>query len=93
MDKILDLDEATDFIIASGRAHTIHDFATAAFEHAGLTWQDHIDVDPSVVRPVDQTVSMIGDSTRLQTMTGWRPETNLGGLARLMVDAERQRVA
>jgi GDPmannose 4,6-dehydratase len=93
MDKILDLDEAADFIIASGRTHTIQDFAAAAFTHAGLTWQDHVDVDPSVVRLVDQTMAMIGDATRLRTMTGWRPETDLGGLARLMVDAERQREA
>jgi GDPmannose 4,6-dehydratase len=93
MDKILDLDEPADFIIASGRSHTIQDFAAAAFGHADLTWQDHVDVDPSVVRSTDQTVAMIGNASRLHTITGWRPETDLGGLARLMVDAERERAS
>lgn len=90
MDKILDLDEAGDFVIASGRPHTIEEFVAAAFGHANLAWQDHVEVNPSLIRLTDAAAPMVGDSARLQALTGWRPKTDLSGLARLMVDAECQ---
>jgi len=91
MARILELDEATDFIIGSGRLNTIKDFAAAAFECAGLKWQDHIRVDPSVVRSSGSTVPMVGDASKLEQMTGWKAKTTMQDLARLLVDAERRK--
>ena len=93
MERILDLDEAGDFVIASGRLHSIQDFTAAAFEYVGLKWQDHVKVDPSIIRPTAATVPMVGDSSRLRAMTDWQPKTELRDLVRIMVDAERERSA
>lgn len=93
MARIVDLDEATDFIIASGRSHTIEDFVATAFDYAGLDWRDHVKVDPATVRETDTSVPMIGNPSKLRSMTGWEATTKLDDLARIMVDAERQRNA
>ena len=92
MMRILDLDEAADFIIASGRLHTIKDFAVAAFDYAGLKWRDHIQVDSSIVRGSGSTAQMVGDASKLKKMTGWEAKTSMEELARILVDAERKKI-
>lgn len=91
MARILDLNEATDFIIGSGRLNTIKDFATAAFEYAGLKWQDHVRVDPSIVRSSGATVPMVGDASKLEKMTGWKAKRTMQDIARHLMDAERRK--
>jgi GDPmannose 4,6-dehydratase len=90
MTRILDLDEADDFVIASGRLHSVADFVAAVFTCLDLDWRDHVEVDPTLLRKTEDRGVLVGDSRRLRAATGWAPRTGVAELARIMVDAERQ---
>jgi GDPmannose 4,6-dehydratase len=89
---MLQQDVPEDFVVSSGVAHTVRDFARLAFEHAGLDWERHIKVDPAFIRPaeVDQ---LIGDSSKARSKLGWEPNVGFSELVRMMVDADVERLA
>src|SRR4029450_13662168 len=89
---MLQQDEPDDFVVASGREHSIHELVSIAFGHAGLDPDDHVTVDPRFLRPaeVDQ---LIGDASKAREQLGWSPKTSFKELVELMVDADIERLA
>ena len=86
--RILQLDHPDDFVIATGQLHSVRDFVEAAFAFAGLDWRAHVSEDPAILRSVPRHRPYLGDYGKLHRMTGWRPSTDLAGLARHMVESE-----
>ena len=84
---MLQQDDAEDFVIATGVAHTVRNCVEIAFDQAGLAVGDHVEIDGSLRRPaeVDQ---LIGDASKAKQRLGWVPETSFEQLIRLMVDAD-----
>ena len=84
---MLQQDEAEDYVIATGVAHSVRECLEIAFDQAGLAIGDHVEIDQSLRRPaeVDQ---LVGDASKAQRKLGWRPETSFEQLIRLMVDAD-----
>jgi GDPmannose 4,6-dehydratase len=84
---MLQQEEAEDYVIATGVAHTVRECVEIAFDQAGLEVDDHIEIDASLRRPaeVDQ---LIGDASKAKRQMGWEPGTNFEELIRLMVDAD-----
>jgi GDPmannose 4,6-dehydratase len=62
-----------------------------AFEHVGLSYEDHIAVDRKFYRPAEVDV-LLGDAAKAQARLGWRPKTSLEQLIKMMVDADLRRV-
>ena len=90
--KMLQADEPTDYVLATGVGHTVRDFCEAAFSHAGLDWRDHVKHNESFERPAEVD-ALIGDPRKAKAELGWEAQTDALGLARLMVDADRADVA
>ncbi|MGE3149112.1 MAG: GDP-mannose 4,6-dehydratase [Pseudorhodoplanes sp.] len=84
--------EPADFVIASGVAHTIEDFVTAAFAQRGLRWSDHVDRDNALSRPSDIDVSR-GDGQAAARILGWRPRVGFEEIVARMVRAETEGAA
>jgi len=63
----------------------------AAFAHAGLPWQKHVEIDPNYFRPTEVDL-LIGDYSKAKQKLGWEPKTTFNALARLMVDADMKLV-
>jgi GDPmannose 4,6-dehydratase len=84
---MLQQDEAEDYVIATGVAHTVRDCVQIAFDQAGLDIDHHIEIDESLRRPaeVDQ---LIGDASKAKRKMGWAPQTGFEELIRLMVDSD-----
>ena len=80
-------DEPGDYVLASGVARTVRDFADAAFGAVGLVAADHVRVDPQFVRPPEATV-LVGDASRARRVLGWAPQVAFEDLVREMVDAD-----
>lgn len=87
MRRIVALEQAGDFVIASGRLTVVRDFVAAAFAHCGLDWRDHVVIDPSLVQKVKRG-PLVGNPAKLARATGWSADTTVEELAGLMVDAE-----
>jgi GDPmannose 4,6-dehydratase len=88
---MLQQDEASDYVVATGEPHSVREFAQIAFERAGLDWEQYVVTDPRFLRPaeVDQ---LIGDSSKARAQLGWEPRTSFRELAELMVDADLARL-
>src|SRR5258707_1276692 len=71
MARILQLERADDFIIASGKPHTVREFAELAFSAAGLPWEPHVAEDSSLIGAAPAALPLVGDASRLRAATGW----------------------
>ena len=84
---MLQKDKPSDFVVATGVGATVKDFAEAAFSHAGLNWQDHIEVDQKYIRPTEVD-ALIGDPSKATKELNWKATTHWKELAGIMVDAD-----
>ena len=82
--------EPEDFVIATGKNHSVRELAQIAFERAGLDYKKFVEVDPRFVRPAEVDV-LLGDSSYALKELGWRPEVSFEELIKMMVDADLER--
>ena len=76
-----------DFVIATGKAHSVRDCLEIAFDQAGVEIDDRVVIDPDLQRPAEVD-HLIGDSSKAKRLLGWEPRTSFEELIRLMVDAD-----
>jgi GDPmannose 4,6-dehydratase len=84
---MLQVDEPEDFVIASGQTRSVREFLEAAFQHAGMDWEPHVEIDPRYFRPAEVDV-LLGDPTKAKEKLGWEPRVGFDELVRIMVDAD-----
>ncbi len=87
MQRMTAADRPRDYVVATGRAATVADFARLAFERVGLDWRAHVATDPSFVRSGEE-LARIGDASRIRRELGWSATTTLEQLVAIMVDAD-----
>jgi GDPmannose 4,6-dehydratase len=85
--RMLQLDRAEDFVVATGRSHSLRDFAALAFAALKLDWEKHVVTDPDLFRPLDIVVSA-GDPQKARDLLGWAATTDLPALVEKLVAAE-----
>jgi GDPmannose 4,6-dehydratase len=90
--KMLQLEKAEDFVVATGTTTSIRQFCEIAFAHVGLRYQDYVVTDPKFYRPAEVDI-LLGNPGKAKARLGWTPTTNLQSLAEMMVDADLRRVA
>jgi GDPmannose 4,6-dehydratase len=89
--SMLQQPEADDFVVATGISHSVRELVEVAFGCAGLDWQRHVKLDPSLVRPAEVD-HLIGDASKARRVLGWSPKVNFAALIRMMVDADVERL-
>ena len=88
---MLQQDEARDYVIATGTAHTVRDLCEAAFRHVDLDYNDYVVTDPAFMRPAEVD-RLLGDPTRAREDMGWQPKVGFEELVGMMVDADLERL-
>jgi GDPmannose 4,6-dehydratase len=89
---MLQQDEPSDYIVATGEEHSVQEFVEVAFERAGLDPEKHVVSDPQFLRPAEVD-HLVGDASKARRELEWAPRTSFRELAELMVDADLERVA
>jgi len=84
---MLHTETPADFVVATGEAHSVQEFAEIAFGHVGLDWKEHVVSDPNMKRPLDPPV-LLGDATKAGIVLGWEPTAGFKELVTEMVDAD-----
>ncbi len=84
---MLQKEEPSDYVVATGVGATVKDFIEASFGHAGLDWKDFVEVDKKYQRPTEVD-ALIGDASKAERELKWKPRTHWRELAKLMVDAD-----
>ena len=88
---MLQQDVADDFVIATGITTTVRDMCVIAFEHVGLTLEDHLIIDPEFFRPAEVEV-LLGNPAKAKEKLGWEPKITLEEMIVEMVDADLERL-
>ena len=82
---MLQQDEPDDYVIATGKEHTIREFLDAAFTTVDITdWEKYVLQDERYMRPAEVAV-LVGDSTKAREKLGWTPTTPFEEMVRRMV--------
>jgi len=76
-----------DYVVATGEGHSVREFLDEAFRHAGLSWEDYVEIDPRYFRPTEVD-NLCGDASKARRVLGWKPGVSFTELAHLMVDAD-----
>jgi len=78
--------DPSDFVIATGIAHSVEDFLEVAFGCAGIVnWRNYVEVDDRFIRPADVEY-LKGDASKAASILGWKPKTSFTELIKIMVD-------
>jgi len=90
---MLQQDAADDYVIATGRTHSVREFVRIAFEAAGLgSYEPYVVLDPRFVRPAEVDL-LIGDPSKAKRVLGWEPQVSFEQLVEMMVRADLDRLA
>ena len=87
---ILQQDKPDDYVIATGEAHPVREFAERAFTVAGLDWEKYVKVDERFLRPLDVNF-LQGDYSKAREKLGWQPKVKFDKLAEIMVREDLNR--
>lgn len=77
-----------DYIVATGKDHSLYDFLATAFESAGVkNWQDKVKQDPQFMRPAEVDI-VVGDSSKARRVLNWEPRVTFEALVDMMVQSD-----
>lgn len=86
---MLQQEQANDYVVATGKAHSVRELCEFAFSRLGLDYRDYVREDDMVYRPVEPTL-LVGCADKAQYELSWKPEIEFKELVHLMVDADLQ---
>jgi GDPmannose 4,6-dehydratase len=89
---MLQRDAPSDYVVATGVAHSVRECLEIAFDQAGLEIDQHVVIDESLKRPAEVD-HLIGDASKAKRELGWEPGTTFEQLIRLMVDSDYERLS
>ncbi|MHB8591096.1 MAG: GDP-mannose 4,6-dehydratase [Vulcanimicrobiaceae bacterium] len=89
---MLQQERPEDYVIATGRTHSVREFCRIAFETAGLgSYEEYVKVDPRFIRPAEVDL-LIGDPGKAKRVLNWAPEVSFERLVQMMVEADIDRI-
>ncbi len=86
--RMLQQPSPDDFVIATGKEHSVRDFLEACFQAVGLNWTDHTRFDQKFMRP-NEVSNLVGNPIKARTKLDWQTVSDLTTIAAMMVAAER----
>ncbi len=84
---MLQEDEPDDYVIATGKVHSVRELVEVAFDHVGLPSDEYVRIDERFLRPAE-VEHLVGDATKAKEKLGWVPKTSFEEMIRRMVDSD-----
>mgnify|MGYP002713120419 CR=1 FL=1 len=88
---MLQQDTPDDFVISTGKTHTVQRLLEVAFSAVDLNWQDYCVQDPAFMRPAEVDL-LIGDPSKAHAKLGWEPSVSFEELIQMMVENDLERL-
>lgn len=83
--RMMQKDHPEDYVIGTGKSHSVRDFVEAAFGCAGISdWQNYVGVDPRYYRPTE-VENLLADASKAKKELGWEAKTEFNDLIKIMV--------
>jgi GDPmannose 4,6-dehydratase len=83
--RMLQADTPDDYVIATGEAYSVREFAEKTFDLLNLNYHDYVEIDPRYFRPAEVDY-LLGDSSKAQKQLHWKPHTDFNTLVSMMVE-------
>jgi GDPmannose 4,6-dehydratase len=87
MHLMLQQDEPGDYVIGTGEMNSVRDAVRIAFDSVGLNWEDHVEIDPALVRPAE-VETLCADFSLARKELGWEPSVSFAELMQMMVESD-----
>jgi len=84
--------EPDDYVIATGKSHSVRELVELAFGYLGLDWKKYVKQDERYMRPADVEL-LVGDASKAREKLGWEPTVTFEELVKMMVDADMERLS
>jgi len=89
---MLQLKHPDDFVIGTGKMHSVKDFAKLAFSHVGLDYKKHIKINKNLLRPAEVD-TLCADFKKATKILKWKPNIPFKKLVEEMVDQDMEFVS
>ena len=83
--KMMQVKKPEDFVIGTGKVHSVKDFIKVAFDHVNLNYKEYIKIDKKLLRPNDKVI-LKASSKKAKKILKWKPSVNFKTLVEEMVD-------
>ena len=88
---MLQQDTPEDFVVATGKTHSVQRLLEVAFSCVDLDWQNYTVQDERFMRPAEGALR-VGDPAKAHAKLGWEPEVSFEKLIQMMVEADIERL-
>jgi GDPmannose 4,6-dehydratase len=106
--RMLQQDKPDDYVLATGKTHSVREFVELAFSQVGIeiAWLGEgveetgvdqkgnvrVSIDPRYFRPTEVDL-LLGDATKAAKVLGWKYETNFPDMVKEMVESDLEVIA
>ena len=80
-----------DYVIGTGKEHSVEEFAKKAFAHVGLNYKDYVVIDKSLIRPAEVD-TLLANYSKAKKNLNWEPKISFDELVVSMVDSDLENV-
>ena len=64
-----------DYVVSTGKSHTIKELLEKSFDCIGAKWEDHVVINEAYKRP-SEVDFLLGDSSKIRNTLKWTPKTS-----------------
>lgn len=81
-----------NFVVATGKNHSVRDFCEIAFKYVDLDYKKYVTTNPAYMRPAEVDI-LLGDPSHAKKTLGWEPEVSFEQMVKIMVETDLKRLA
>lgn len=82
---MLQQEKPDDYVIATGKTYSVHEFLELCFSYVDLDWREFVSIDERYYRPTEVDL-LLGDASKAKDQLGWTPKVDLPELVSIMMD-------
>lgn len=86
---MLQADKPNDYVIATGKTHSVKEFTENVFQKLELDYEKYVEIDPRYFRPTEVEL-LLGDPTRAKEKLGWEPKVDFDQLVDMMIESDME---
>ena len=85
--KMLQQNKPDDFVIGTGKVHSVENFLKLSFKYAGLDYKKYLKINKKFYRPAEVDF-LVADFSKAKKKLNWKPRIKFNQLVKEMTDSD-----